>query len=141
LYSQHNYITNHVWNSNEINIQIGIYARTRVLAWRGPNATYSTIPKSWEWLNINYEINDVGGVIPKFYIFKGGKSLNDYIKFSTPKIYMIMPKKAWIIFFLLKEFLSIFKKFVQGGVSFTNRCLLVMNGHGSHVTLKTIEHA
>jgi hypothetical protein len=54
---------------------------------------------------------------------------------------MTMPKKVWIILFLLKEFLSAFKKFVQGGMSFTNRCLLIMDRHGSHVILETIEHA
>jgi hypothetical protein len=74
LYSQHNYITNHIWNSNETNIQIGIYARTRVLARKAPNAVYSTIPKSWEWLTIDYEINVVRGVIPKFYIFREERS-------------------------------------------------------------------
>jgi hypothetical protein len=31
-----------------------------------------------------------------------------------------------------------FKKFVSSGVFFTNRHLLVLDGHGNHVTLKTI---
>jgi hypothetical protein len=50
-------------------------------------------------------------------------------------------KKAWMIFFLFKEFLSFFKKFVLGGVSFNNRHLLVLDGHGNHVTLKAISQA
>jgi hypothetical protein len=47
-----------------------------------------------------------------------------------------------------KEILDVFfvqgvpifvNKFVLSGVFFTNRHLLVLDGHGSHVTLKTIE--
>jgi hypothetical protein len=40
--------------------------------------------------------------------------------------------------FLLKEFLSFFKRLVQGVISLTNRNLLILDGHGSHVTLKAI---
>jgi hypothetical protein len=54
---------------------------------------------------------------------------------------MAMQKKAWIIAFLFKEFLSFFKRSILGGVSFTNRHLLIMDGHGNHVTLEAIEHA
>jgi len=44
-------------------------------------------------------------------------------------------------FFLFKEFLFFFKKFVACGVFFTNRHLLNLNGHGSHVILKAISQA
>jgi hypothetical protein len=45
-----------------------------------------------------------------------------------------------MITFLFKEFLPFFNRLVSG-VSFTNRHLLIMDGHGSHVTLEAIEHA
>jgi hypothetical protein len=44
-----------------------------------------------------------------------------------------------MIFLLLKEFLSFFKKYVIGKMSFTNKHLLVLGGHGTHVTLETID--
>jgi len=44
-------------------------------------------------------------------------------------------------FFLFKEFLSFFKKFVLGGASFTNRHLIVLDGHGNHVALEVISQA
>jgi len=44
-------------------------------------------------------------------------------------------KKAWMIFFLFKEFLSFFKKFVPSGVSFNNKHLLILDGHGNYVAL------
>jgi hypothetical protein len=44
-----------------------------------------------------------------------------------------------MIFFLFKEFLAFFRKFVLGGVSLTNQHLLVLDGHGNHVTLELIK--
>jgi hypothetical protein len=44
-------------------------------------------------------------------------------------------------FFWFKEFLAFFKKSIQSGMFFTNQHLLVLDGHGNHVTLKTIKHA
>jgi len=54
---------------------------------------------------------------------------------------MAMQKKTWMITFLFKEFLSFFKRSIPSGVSFTNRHLLILDGHGSHVTLEVIKHA
>jgi hypothetical protein len=50
-----------------------------------------------------------------------------------------MQEKAWMIFFLFKELLSFFKKFIWGGVSFTNRHLLIMDGQDNNITLETIK--
>jgi hypothetical protein len=49
---------------------------------------------------------------------------------------MAMQKKAWTTFFLFKKFLTFFKNFILGGVFLTHWYLLVLGGHGSHVTLK-----
>jgi len=46
-----------------------------------------------------------------------------------------------MIAFLFKEFLSFFKRSIPSGVSLTNRHSLILNGHGSRVTLEAIEHA
>jgi hypothetical protein len=46
-----------------------------------------------------------------------------------------------MIILLFKEFLSFFNKSFLGGMSFNNQHLLILNGHGSHVTLETIEHS
>jgi hypothetical protein len=54
---------------------------------------------------------------------------------------MAMQKKAWMICFLFKDFLSFLKWFVLGGMFTTNQHLLILNDHGNHVTLKAIEQA
>jgi hypothetical protein len=43
--------------------------------------------------------------------------------------------------FLFKEFLSFFKRSTPSGISITNRHLFILDGHGSYVTLETIERA
>ncbi len=52
-----------------------------------------------------------------------------------------MQSKAWMITYLFKDFLSFFKRLILGGISLTNRHLFILDGHGSHVTLETIEQA
>jgi len=71
------------------------------LARKISNAVYNIIPKSWEWLITNYEINVVGVVLPCFYIFKGERLKDDYIKLYKPNICMVMQKKNMDDYFLV----------------------------------------
>jgi hypothetical protein len=75
-----------------------------VLARRGSNVVYSTIPKSREWLTINCVVNVEGGVLPRFYIFKGERLQDDYIKFCKLGTCMAMQNKVSMTSFLLKNF-------------------------------------
>jgi hypothetical protein len=43
-----------------------------------------------------------------------------------------------MITFLFKEFLSFFKRSIPSGISITNRHLLILDGHESHVTFEAI---
>jgi hypothetical protein len=43
--------------------------------------------------------------------------------------------------FLVKEFLYFFKRSIPSEISITNMHLLILDGHGSHVTLEAIEQA
>jgi hypothetical protein len=54
---------------------------------------------------------------------------------------MAMQKKTWMNFFLFKEFLSFFKQSIPSGVVVTNQHLLILNGHGSHVTIRALKQA
>ncbi len=54
---------------------------------------------------------------------------------------MAMQSKAWMTTFLFKEFLSFFKNSILGGISISNKHLLILDGLGSHVTLEAIEQA
>jgi hypothetical protein len=63
------------------------------LARRRSIAVYNIIPKSQEWLIVNCVVNVVGGVLFGFYIFKGERLKDDYIKLCKLGICMAMPKK------------------------------------------------
>jgi hypothetical protein len=102
---------------------------------------YTTIPKSKEWLNVNYVVNVIGTSLPRFYIFKRERIRDDYIQLCKLGTCMAMQSKAWMTTFLFKEFLSFFKSSILSGISISNKNLLILHGHGSHVTLKIIEQA
>ncbi len=54
--------------------------------------------------------------------------------------YKAMQKKhVW--YFLFKEFLSFFTRLVPCGIFQFNCCLLILDGHGSHVILHAIDQA
>lgn len=74
-----------------------------------------------------------GTILPRFYMFKGKKLCDDYIKLCKARTYMAMLKRTWTKSFLFKEFLSFFKRFIPGGISQTNIHLLILDEHGSHV--------
>jgi hypothetical protein len=52
---------------------------------------------------------------------------------------MTMQKKTLMTTFLFQKFLGFSKTFVLSGIFQTNWHFLILNGHGSHVTLKVIE--
>ncbi len=94
LYIQHNYNLDHIWNSSETRIHASTQSRARVLAKKGSNTVYSTIPKFQEWLTMNYAINAARGVLFSFNIFRSKRLRDDYIKFYKPSTCMAMQKKA-----------------------------------------------
>jgi len=74
-----------------------------------------------------------------FYIFRGEWIKDDYIRLCTC---MVMQTKAWMTSFLFKMFLSFLKKsLVLGEIFQSNWHFLILNGHGSHVTLEAMAQA
>jgi hypothetical protein len=57
LYNKHNYVVDHIWNFDEIGIQVGRQLGARVLAKRSSQQVYNIIPKYREWLIVNYVVN------------------------------------------------------------------------------------
>jgi hypothetical protein len=123
----------HIWNCDETRIQARWQSREKVLVKKGSQKVYSTIPKSKEWRIVNCFINATSVFIPNFFIFKGETIKDDYIK-------IIGQERAWQCktFFLFKECLSFFVNLVLKGIFQSNMHILILDGHGSHVTLETI---
>jgi hypothetical protein len=62
------------------------------MARKGLNIVCNTIPKSREWLTINCVVSVARGVLLGFYIFKGEKLQDDYIKFCKVGTCMAIQK-------------------------------------------------
>ncbi len=100
---------------------------------------YNIIPKSKEWLIVDYVVNVIGTTLPGFYIFRGERIYDDYIQLCKLRICMVMQSKAWMTTSLFKEFLFFFKRSILSGISLTNRHLFILHGHRSHVMFEAIE--
>jgi hypothetical protein len=79
------------------------------------------------------------GFILTFYIFGGEKLHDDYIQNCKPCSFMAMQKKAWMTLTMFKEFISLFKRSILSRISQSNCHLLILNGHGFHVSLEAIK--
>jgi hypothetical protein len=90
---------------------------------------------------VGYLVNVVRTTLTRFYIFRGERSCDDYIQLYKLRTCMAMQSKAWMITSISKKFLSFFKRYILSGISLTNRHLLILDGHGSHVTLEAIKQA
>ncbi len=64
---------------------------------------------------------------------------DDYVKLCKPGTCMAMQSKAWMTTSHYKKFLSFFKRFILSEIYLTNRHLLILDGHRSHVTFEAIE--
>ncbi len=53
LYNLHQYLSNHIWKNDEIDVHASKQTGAQVLVMRGFNVIYRTIPKSRGWLTIN----------------------------------------------------------------------------------------
>jgi len=54
---------------------------------------------------------------------------------------MFMQLKAWMTTLLFKKELSFIQRSIPSGISLTNRHLLILDGHGSYVTLAATKQA
>jgi hypothetical protein len=92
---------------------------------------YNTIPKSREWLIVNCIINATRFTLLVFYIFKRSKMQENYI---TKNMHGNV-EKNWKTIYLFNQWLSFFYKYVLGRVFQETWHLLILDGHGSHITI------
>lgn len=96
-----------------------------------------TVPDQREWLSTLVCINAGGSAIPFFYIFKGKRFRQNYVEHYESGATMAMQPRAWMTSYLFSAWISHFIQSVAdlGGISPTRRHLLILDGHGGHVTL------
>jgi hypothetical protein len=143
LYNKHNYIATHIWNIDETGIQAGRQGRANVLAKKRSRGVYSVIYDEKERLSVLACVNAARCSIPSFYIFRRLQFYRNYIKDYENGATMAMQQKASMTGFLFFNWLDYFIKHVQTlyGISTTNRHLLIVDGHNSHVTIEVVKKA
>jgi hypothetical protein len=143
LYAQHGYTPDHIWNSDETGAQAGKSGRGRVFAHRGAKNVHSVIPNEREWLSVLSCINAAGEKVPNFYIFKGMRMRRNFIELADDGDTMAMQPQAWMTAYLFDAWMSHFIATLmkKGGISLSNRHLLILDGHCFHVTLQVVYKA
>jgi hypothetical protein len=89
-------------------------------------------------------VDAVGYHIPSFYIFRGKTFQCDYIKNCEDNASMAMQPQAWMMGYLFKSWIGHFVKNICDcglGISPSYWHLLILDGHGSHVTIDVVKSA
>jgi hypothetical protein len=94
------------------------YSRARVLAKRGLNQVYSTIPKSQKWWIINCAINVIWVILQGSALAKEKTCETTTSNFANHGYAcMAMHEKTWITSYIFKKFPSFFTlKFIPSGI-------------------------
>lgn len=136
LYSSRSYQASHIWNVDKSGAQAGRNGGGRVFVRTSSRVVHRIISNKREWLSVLTCINANGGSIPNLYIFKGQRVIDDYTGRCKKDAVMAMQEKAWMTGYIFFKWLDHFA--VHTGVTPENRHLLILDGHGSHVTLDVI---
>ena len=104
---------------------------------------HSTIPNSKEHLTVLSCVNAASHHVPNLYIFKGKRRHRNFILKCEPQVVMAMQPNAWMTAFLFSTWISHFISILSDryGISQENRHLLLLDRHGSHVTLEVVQKA
>jgi hypothetical protein len=142
-YTEHQYDPSHIWNADESGTQAGRSGGGRVLAKTGARNVHIITPNEREHISVLSCINASGDSIPNYYVFKGKQYQRAYIAECEVGARMGMQKNAWMTGHLFEKWLDHFTIHLQkrGGISPSNRHLLILDGHNSHVTIEVIEKA
>jgi len=144
LYSRHDYESQQVWNCDESGAQAGREGGGFVIAKRGCRSVHKVTPDHREWITVVSCINARGEALPNFYVFKGKRKTRNYLTKTREKnAAQAMQTKAWMTKDLFMEWMYHFFFNVSKMYEIfpTKRHVLILDGHGSHVTIDVIKFA
>ncbi len=102
---------------------------------------HSITPNECEGLSMLSCINASNVMFPSFYTFRGNHFKQNFVAKCELNITMVMQLKAWMIAILFDKWIFHFIVSIQNSrsnLSPTNRHLLILDGHNSHVTLDVV---
>ncbi|MCO5601306.1 hypothetical protein L7F22_055425 [Adiantum nelumboides] len=113
----------------------------KILEKKGAKAVYGVTCDSKEWMTVLCCVNAEGQSIPSYYIFKGSRIASNYIENCEEGAAMAMQKKAWMTSELFQAWLEHFDNAITQRIGKSSRHLLILDGHGSHVSLEVVAKA
>ena len=130
-----------IYNFDETGFQMGMISTAKVVTSAERDRTVSLQPGNREWVTAIESINSTGWVLPPMFIVKGVKHQKGWYE-AVPRHWPIgVSDNGWTTdelgFTWLK---TVFDKHTQGRTIGTYR-LLIMDGHGSHVTAEFDQYA
>jgi len=130
-----------IYNFDETGFQMGVISTAKVVTSAERERTVSLQPGNREWVTAIESINSTGWVLPPMIIVKGVKHQLSWYE-ASPRHWPIgVSDNGWtndkLGFTWLKD---VFNKHTQGRTVGTYR-LLLMDGHGSHVTAEFDQYA
>jgi len=133
-----------VWNCNESGAKAKREGGGFVIAKRVCRSIHKVITDYREWITVVSCINARGEALPNFYVFKCKRKTRNYLKKTGEKnAIQVIQIKAWMTCDLFMEWMHHFFSNVSKmyDISPTRRHVLILNGHGSHVTKEIIKFA
>ena len=115
----------------------------KVLARKGVRSVHAQILNEREWLSVFTSINATGSYILHFFIFKGKRRLKYYIHLCRVGTTMAMQDKGYMTSYLFSRWMDHFIEQLHDIqlLSPSNRHLIILDGHKSHLTLEVIQKA
>ncbi|MCO5601307.1 hypothetical protein L7F22_055426 [Adiantum nelumboides] len=140
LYDEHKYPPSYVWNADETGFQGSRDKGMKILAKKGAKVVYGVTWDSKEWMTVLCCVNAEGQSIPSYYIIKGSRIASNYIA-NCEGAAMAMKKKARMTSELFQAWLEHFDNAITQMIGKTSKHLLILDGHGSHVSLEVVAKA
>jgi hypothetical protein len=138
---QHHYPPECIYNMDESGFAVGTSQSSRVLVNVREQSSWKVISGRQEWITAIECISAAGVAIPPLVIFKAKHTNTRWIPADTPPEWRFSTSNSgWTSDSHAFEWLSsVFEPFTRP-VNPTQRRLLIMDGHSSHITANVIAH-
>ena len=141
LHLQHHYASDCIYNMDESGFAVGTSQSTRALVNVREQSSWKVIHGRQEWITAIECISAAGVAIPPLIIFKAKDTNTAWIPTDTPPGWFFSTSNSgWTSDSHAYEWLTTVFEPSTKPADATQRRLLIMDGHGSHITANVIAH-
>jgi hypothetical protein len=130
------------YNMGEKGIAMGLIDSVKVIVSKHEMSRYMVQPGHREWASLIECVSDDGFVVPTYMIFTGKRIMEEWAKcFPDPQATIRVSDKGWTNNEIGVDWLrDTFDLYTKSRTTGSHR-LLILDGHGSHVSLEFVEYA